>query len=92
MTQYREVEYRETSDYSDLIDIRIIKLETYDGYGIVSEYFGFKHPNGAISTYPSYISECGLCNSVICSIEHAKQIYQSEKELYDRLNNICNDS
>ena len=82
MKQY-EVEYRKTSDYSDLIEIRTVKLETRDGYGIVSEYFGYKHPDGAISTYPSYISECGLCNSVICSIEHAKEIYQYEKEILD---------
>lgn len=82
MKQY-EVEYRKTSDYSDLIDIRIIKLETYDGYGIVSEYFGFKHPNGTVNVYPGHISVCGLCNSVICSIEHAKQIYQYEKEILD---------
>lgn len=91
MKQY-EVEYRRASDFSDLIDIRIIKLDICDGYGIVSEYFGFKHPDGTINTYPSYISNCWYCNSVICSIERAKRIYQSEKDMYDRLNNICNDS
>jgi len=82
MKQY-EVEYRKTSDYSDLIEIRTVKLETRDGYGIVSEYFGYKHPNGVVNKYPSYISECGLCNSVICSIERAKEIYQYEKEILD---------
>lgn len=91
MKQY-EVEYRRASDFSDLIDIRIIKLDICDGYGIVSEYFGFKHPDGTINTYPSYISVCGLCNSVICSIERAKRIYQDEKARCDRWYNICNDS
>lgn len=91
MKQY-EVEYRQSSKYSDLIEIRTVKLETCDGYGVVSEYFGYKHPDGTINTYPSHISVCGLCNSVICSIERAKRIYQSEKDMYDRLNNICNDS
>lgn len=83
MKQY-EVEYRQSSKYSDLIEIRTVKLETCDGYGIVSEYFGYKHPNGVVNKYPSYISECSMCNSVICSLERAKQIYQNEKELYDR--------
>jgi len=85
-----EVEYRQSSKYSDLIEIRTVKLETRDGYGIVSEYFGYKHPDGTTNVYPGYITECGICNSVICSIDRAKQIYQSEKNFLDSC--ICNDS
>lgn len=92
MKRCMEVEYRQSSKYSDLIEICTVKLETCSGYGIVSEYFGYKHPDGTINTYPSCITECELCNSVICSIDKAKQIYQSEKDMYDRLNNICDDS
>ena len=80
-----EVEYKQSSKYSDLIEIRTVKLETCDGYGIVSEYFGYKHPDGTTNVYPGCISECGLCNSIICSVDRAKQIYQSEKDFYDRI-------
>jgi hypothetical protein len=83
MKQY-EVEYRKTSDFSDLIGIDIIKIETCDGYGIVSKFYGYKHPDGTTNVYPGCITECGLCNSIICSVEKAKQIYQNEKEFYDR--------
>lgn len=85
-----EVEYRQSSKYSNLIEIRTVKLETCDGYGIVSEYFGYKHPDGSVSVYPGGMPEYELCNSVICSIERAKQIYQSEKNFLDSC--ICNDS
>ena len=84
MKQY-EVEYRRASDFSDLIGIDIIKIETCDGYGIVSKFYGYKHPDGTTNVYPGYITECGICNSVICSIDRAKQIYQSEKNFLDSL-------
>jgi len=84
MKQY-EVEYRRSSDYSDLIEIKTLTIDICDGYGVVSEYFGYKHPDGTINTYPSHISVCGYCNSVICSIDRAKRIYQNEKDFYDRL-------
>ena len=80
-----EVEYKQSSKYSDLIEIRTVKLETRDGYGIVSKYFGYKHPDGSVSVYPGGMLECELCNSVICSIDKAKRIYQNEKDFYDRL-------
>lgn len=82
MKQY-EVEYRKTSDFSDLIEIDTIKLDDFGHYGIVTKAFGYKHPDGMINVYPGHISECWHCNSIICSIERAKQIYQSEKNFLD---------
>lgn len=79
-----EVEYKQSSKYSDLIEITIIKLETYDGYGVVTQYHGYKHPDGITNIYPGHICVCELCDSVICSVERAKQIYQNEKNLRDR--------
>lgn len=84
MGEFIEVEYRKTCNYSDLIEINRITIEICDGYSIVSKHLGFKHPDGTVSIYPSAIAECGYCNSIICSVERAKQIYQNEKDFYDR--------
>ena len=87
MKQY-EVEYRRASDFSDLIGIDITKIELCDGYGIVSQYHGYKHPDGTVNVYQGYISVCGLCDSIICSEYRAKQIYNEEKNLREQWHSL----